>query len=164
MRVRLEDGTDHDYPAFLAALHDGRIAPLSNVSFDYGKTWTTATAAAKRIREKRVGTEALSTLVPDGWDLYAAYSLWVGLFWGLFFALPVGLLAGLYGGQAHSPGKQLLWVAGALLTGTAPMIALGVITRWSVNRSHLRGGGVAWYCFIIAALSVIEMVAFRGVM
>jgi hypothetical protein len=162
VRVQLESGeVEWEPEEFLSAFRDGRVPALTNVSFDYGKTWTTAAAAAKRIEQKAIGTEALGTFVPKGWDYYAAYSLWFGLFWGFGFAVP-GTFLGAYFAHRHnsSPLEAFLAMSAAFVTGPAVMFALGFVVRWSVRRTNRRGAGVAWFCFFMGALTTLELLAF----
>jgi len=158
MRVNLESGAvDWENEELLVALREGRITELTNVSFDYGKTWTTAAAAAKRIEQKRVGTEALNTFVPKGWDIGAAYSLWFGLFWGFGFATPVAFLAAYFAHRNHALIESAAARGAAFIIGPAVMFALAFFVRWSVRRSSRRGMGVAWFCFVMGVITTIML-------
>lgn len=161
IHVRLQSGVEQWEPEqLLPAMNEGRVDQLTQVSFDDGHTWTSAAAAVMRIGQKRVGTEAVSVLVPKGWDIRAAYALWVGLFWGFFFAVPIALLGGAYAARHHS--LEVLSMFGAWVTGPMAMIVLGVFALTGVRRSRLRGEGVAWFCFFMAVLTTVELFAVRA--
>ncbi|MGV3624552.1 MAG: hypothetical protein ACO1OB_27280 [Archangium sp.] len=165
IHVRLPAGIEQWEPEqLLPAMNEGRVDQLTPVSFDAGETWTSAAAAVKRIGQKRVGTEAVSVWVPKGWDIRAAYALWVGLFWGFFFAVPIALLGGMAGARNHlSAPVELLVMLGAWGSGPLAMLVLGLIARSGVKKSGLRGEGVAWFCFIMFALTTVELFAVRAV-
>lgn len=160
--VRLDSGVVRWSPAeFRAALSDGRVTALTNVSIDEGRNWTSAAAASKWLEQQKPIDAATSLLVPVALEPRSVIAGYVALASFFLFGGPVTFVTVL---MAFDGGPTLAVRLGAigvgLLLGPLPIAGFG----WWALRAHradasLRGVGRAWFALVVAALLTLALLA-----
>lgn len=168
VQVRFESGLVEWEPDLLVFAHrDGRVPPLTPVSFDGGATWTTAAVAVMRIDQQRLVDDSWNRFVPKGVTPLAHLAAVVVPTIAVFFAMPV--LATVCR-EADKPYKstfeRLSWLLFGFVLCVVPLTGLGLAGLRSVKKQpHLRGLGRARFATVVgAALSLPLLISFVKVL